>query len=106
MPLEDVPFENAKDVNSIQYRLHSQDVGFSLKGEKITVVIAADDDNNDVRVSYESENGDRRVVQGHLPQVASLLEAEGYSIQLACPLGIPCFHGGPTCPGNRPKPVS
>lgn len=76
----DIPFDQAVAVTQIRYRLHTIDVGFNLRAEKIKVQINPTDDP--IRVSYQGRDGERRVMEGPLSAVLRRLRARGYRFRL------------------------
>lgn len=82
--VEDILFDAATDVGSLRYRLHPIDVGWSIKAEDVTVKIHQTDQ---LRVSYEASNGDRRVISGPLLAVVSRLRKAGYVIDVVAEEG-------------------
>jgi hypothetical protein len=72
----DIPFKDASDITSIQYRLAPLDVGFDIRLHKIDAGINRSDDP--IRVSYETKTGERRVISGPQPAVLSRLRKHGY----------------------------
>ncbi len=75
--LVDVPFDEARNVTSIHYRLAPIDVGFDVRGEGVEVELGGE---AAIRVSYATRSGDRRVVEGPRHRVVAHLRAHGYAI--------------------------
>lgn len=79
--VRDIPFESASDVTAITNRLHPLDVGFDLRGEGVVAQIDCDADESELRVSYATRSGERRVVSGPRREVIAHLRSAGYSVQ-------------------------
>lgn len=72
----DIPFDDADDVGSIEYRIALIDVGFDLRAEDMAVAVDPSDDP--LRVSYATLSGERRVIAGPQSEVLEHLRAHGY----------------------------
>lgn len=75
----DVPFEEARDVNSIKYRLHPLDVGFDVRRNNRRASINPKEDP--IRISYAAKDGSRRVISGKQAAVLDYLRKLGYRFQ-------------------------
>ena len=67
------PYEKYENPGSISVRLHSIDVGFSLLGEKLAVIIPPET----CSASYESPSGERLVVEGDREGIVRTLRTAG-----------------------------
>jgi len=79
--ITDIPFDDASDVHSIQYRLHPIDVGFDLREEGMVVRFS---DEPTLRVSYPDDEQERRVMSGPAAAVLQRLRALGFRCEV-CP---------------------
>lgn len=56
--MRDMPFDQATDVTSIAIRLHPLDVGFDLRGERMTAEIACEAGSDLRAPTYDELYGD------------------------------------------------
>ncbi len=82
--LNDIPFDEAKDVTNIKYRLAALDVGFDLRlimpFQDRTILVSRADDP--IRVSYDGADGTRRVIEGAQAHVLRRLRRLGYRLKV------------------------
>jgi hypothetical protein len=77
--VSNIAFEDFPDPLSIQYRLHPSDVGFDLREQNMTVVVA---DADEISASYPAEDDTRRVITGPIRPVLRILRGLGFKFRV------------------------
>lgn len=75
--MDKIPFDTAREVWNIRYRLAPIDVGFDLRVQNMPIAVDPKDDP--IRISYEESDGERYVIEGPQPEVLEHLRELGYT---------------------------